>query len=144
MNNMKRLVAVMLVLTIALCFIACTGNDTPTTTQKPEPTDPTTSSTTLPTSSTTQPTNPATPSHTVIVVDQDGNPVAGVYVQLCDESACYAPVATDENGVAEFYKHGIVGAMTKVIVADGYLFSNEYTVFGDSTTVTLTVTAETE
>ena len=32
MNNMKRLVAVMLVLTLALCFVACTGNDNPTTT----------------------------------------------------------------------------------------------------------------
>ena len=77
-------------------------------------------------------------------MDQDGNPVAGVYVQLCDDGSCYAPVQTNENGVAEFYQHGIVGAMTKVIVADGYLFSNEYTYFGDSTTVTLTITKEAE
>ena len=75
----------------------------------------------------------------------DGNlicSVAGVMVQLCDEGACYAPVTTDDNGVAEFFmEKDIVGAMTKVMMAAGYEFSTEYTMFAEGeNTVTLTVT----
>lgn len=38
--------------------------------------------------------------YTVTVVDEDGNPVAGVMVQLCKDSC--VPAMTKDNGVAEF------------------------------------------
>lgn len=175
MKNMKRLIAVVMVLAMALCFAACTDPQT----------DP---STTVSTAHTHtygaewksdaenhwnecacgEKSNSAAhadantdgkcdvcaaevavedpePSHIVKVVDQDGNPVAGVYVQLCDDGSCYAPVVTDENGVAEFFKPGITGAMTKVMMAEGYTFSEEYTNFAEGeNTVTLTITKNAE
>lgn len=39
-------------------------------------------------------------SYTITVVDQNGNGVPGVVVQLCDAESCKLPVSTDENGVA--------------------------------------------
>lgn len=158
MKNMKRLIAVMLMLTLALCCVACGGEQNPstTTTQETEPSS-------EPSSSATQPstTNPPTPSHTVLVVDQDGNPVEGIAIQLCDEGSCYNPVATNENGIAEFFMHGIVGAKAKIyalksnptepygkpgytIDANDTADEEGYIHFGDSTTITLTVTKVTE
>lgn len=102
MKNMRRLVAVMLMLTLALCLVACGGtqDSTPatTTTQKQEPSS---TQSTPPASSST--TAPRTPSFTVLVLDQDGNPVANVPVQLCGDTGCYGPFATNSDGVAEFF-----------------------------------------
>ena len=44
---------------------------------------------------------PAMPTYTLKCVDQDGNPVAGVMLQVCDDATC-AVYTTDENGVYEF------------------------------------------
>ena len=38
----------------------------------------------------------------VTVVDEDGNPIVGVYVQVCTDETCLMPVKTDEAGVATF------------------------------------------
>ena len=38
----------------------------------------------------------------VILVDASGAPVAGQMIQVCDETNCFAPVATDADGVATF------------------------------------------
>ena len=102
MKNMRRLIAVMLLLTMALCLVACgeTENSTPATTTQSAPA-PTTQSTPAPT--TTNTTVPATPSFVILVVDQDGNPVANVPVQLCDDSNCYGPFGTNADGIVEFY-----------------------------------------
>lgn len=144
MKNMKRLIALMMVLTLALCFVACTEpQQNPSTTGSQEPT--TSSTTSEPTSSSTQKEEDPEPSHIVKVVDQDGNPVAGVAVQLCSDGSCYLPVVTNEEGIAEFFKPGITGAMTKVMIADGYTFSDEYTNFAEGeNTVTLTITKNAE
>lgn len=42
------------------------------------------------------------PKYKVTVLDAEGAPVAGVFLQLCDELTCYTPATTNENGVAEF------------------------------------------
>ena len=118
MNNMKRLVAVMLVLTLALCLVACAQPQPTNPTENQPTTKPTTQPTTQPT---TAPTDPKTPSHSVTVVDQDGNPVAGIYVQLCDDGNCYFPVQTNESGVAEFFLENLNGpAKVKTISLEGY------------------------
>lgn len=155
MNNMKRLIAVMLVLTMALCLVACGGqNDNPTTTGTKPTTQPTT---TNPNPTTTAPTEPAQPSHIVKVVDQDGNPVSNMPVQLCDKNACYDAKPTDENGIVEFFLPGIENAKARILPsgsnpiypinrqdytidadenkdADGYIY------FGENTEIILTVT----
>lgn len=129
---MKRIIAAILALCALVCVslavVSCdnAGNgDTVTTTQKEEV------------------TTAAKVTYTVKVVDENGNPVAGAYVQLCEateEGRCFMPIATDANGVATMeleegpYK-------TMVNMADGYTFSEEYTPFGNEKTVTLTVKA---
>ena len=130
---MKRIIAAILALCALICVslsvVSCdnAGNgDTVTTTQKEEVTTAATKIT-----------------YTVKVVDANGNAVADVYVQLCEateDGVCFMPIVTDANGVATMqleegpYK-------TRVSMADGYTFSDEYTAFGNEKTVTLTVTA---
>ena len=140
MNTMKRLIAVMLILTIALCVVACTqpqDNDSkPSNNSKPTGT----SSTTTQPSSTTKPGDPE-PTYFVKVVDENGAPVAGIIVSLCDDNGCYDPAMTDAEGISVFYNQGLTGAKAVVFKANGYEFSTEYTKFEGSNTITITVTA---
>ena len=140
MNTMKRLIAVMLILTIALCVVACTqpqdNGSKPSNNSKPTGT----SSTTTQPSSTTQPADPE-PTYFVKVVDENGAPVAGIIVSLCDDNGCYDPAMTDAEGIAVFYNQGLTGAKAVVFKANGYEFSTEYTKFEGSNTITITVTA---
>lgn len=145
MKNMKRLIAVMMVLTLALCFVACTEPQTPgtSTTQKPADSQNNTSSSTVPTSSTKQ--EDPDPTFIVTVVDQDGNPVANVAVQLCDESMCYMYQMTGEDGVVHFFETIESGAKVKILAAEGYTYSEDYTVFPEGqNTLTLTITKNAE
>ena len=118
MNTMKRLIAVMLILTIALCVVACT-----------QPQD-----------NGSKPSNNSKPTF-VKVVDENGAPVAGIIVSLCDDNGCYDPAMTDAEGIAVFYNQGLTGAKAVVFKANGYEFSTEYTKFEGSNTITITVTA---
>lgn len=87
---MKKLIAAMLLVCMALCLCACGGN---------EVADPTEPKLTLPP---TQPeeTQPQGETYTVKVIDEGGNPVAGVMVQLCSELC--VPKITDANGMAVY------------------------------------------
>lgn len=102
---MKRIVALMVILTIALCFAAC-GQD-PATTAPNKTTPPTTASTTAPaTTSTTAPQ--VTYNYRIRVLDSDGNPIEGAYVQFCLE-------------VCNFYQTNAEGvALIDMPIADGY------------------------
>lgn len=55
------------------------------------------------------------------VVDQDGNPIEGVLVQMCDEAgSCRMPVDTDENGEASYrFEEGSFHAQLTTL-PDGY------------------------
>ena len=152
MNTMKRLIAVMLMLALALVCIACTQapatNPGTTTTQKQEPTP---SSTPVPT------TTKAKPSHTVQVLDQNGNPVAGIAIQFCNDNGCYTPKMTNEAGIAEFFYPDVPNPKAKIYPAEegsAYPYGTDaYTIdqmdgmedgymkFNGSTTLVLTVTA---
>lgn len=65
--------------------------------------------------------------YTVTVTDADGNPLAGVMVQLCLESC--VPGVTDENGVATYnlpeadYKAAIIS------LPEGYTYATDETEF---------------
>lgn len=144
MKNMKRLIAVMMVLTLALCFVACAEpQKTPSTNGTPT-TQPTTSST-APTTST--PTEPEEPDYIVYVVDQDGNPVIGAEVTLCDDSMCL-PGTVEDNGAEYFLFKALKGAAKAKVtdVPEGYTIDpvedpDGYTYFAEGeTTVTLKVT----
>lgn len=75
----------------------------------------------------------------VTVVDESGNPVAGTMVQVCTDETCFAPVTTDENGVAEFRLEEADGYKTKLITGS----DDDYVYFeAGSTEATITVEAE--
>lgn len=80
----------------------------------------------------------------VMVVDEDGNPISGVMVQVCDEGNCYAPSFTNDEGIAEFRLAESSEYKTKIVTnPTGYeAVETDYVHFEDgSTTVTLTVKA---
>ena len=87
--NMKRFVAAVLVLCLAVCLCAC-GN-----TQEKPATEPTKA-----TAEATQPTDDGLVTYTVKVGDEGGNPVSGAGVQLCKESCL--PGITNAEGLATF------------------------------------------
>ncbi len=96
MNKFMRMVAMLLALVTVLAFVACTPTGEDSTAG--------TSESSTPSSSSTQSTNSTKATQAVTfrvkVVDEDGNPVEGVYVQICKES-CLLKVSNAE-GWAEF------------------------------------------
>lgn len=126
MNNMKRLFAVLMVLSVMLCFAACTdapANSTPAaTTTTPAPSTPVAS-----TPATTPSTAPTTPTYTyrIRVVDENGAPIEGATVQLCLEMCSFTK--TDAEGYAYFKNDIADGHKARILVADGYTFSEEDT-----------------
>lgn len=122
MNNMKRFAAVLLVLSILLCFAAC-GEDQPaTTTEAPVAT----TTTPVPPTTLAPPTTATqTPEYTyrVKVVDENGVPVEGITVQLCTDSCSFAN--TDAEGWAYFKNKTSDGAKARVLIAAGYTFADE-------------------
>lgn len=101
MKHLLKVFALIAALTLVLCGCvspdpAQTGNPTPSGSTAADPTGP--SETTLPTE--TDPIDDGKKTYTVAVVDQNGNPVAGVSVQFCDENnTCQLPVKTNDDGV---------------------------------------------
>ncbi len=103
MNNFRKLIALVLALVCVMALAACAPADTNTTASKNPP-----ATTNKPTATpTTQPTEPTEPqkeiSFRVRVVDQDGNPVTGVWVQVCSDKMCFAAKLVDDDGYAVWY-----------------------------------------
>lgn len=128
---MKRLITMLLVLTMALCLVACGQDATtpPTTTTKPAPTTtvapPTTSS-----------VDNTVYNYKIRVVDQDGNPIEGAYVIFCLEQCNF--YATNAEGwalieaeITDGYQAHIMSLPTGY---EGYTFSEEYTNFASGQT----------
>ena len=89
--NLKRFLAVALVLCFAVCLCACGS----TAEENKPATQPTQASV-----ETTQPTDDGKVTYTVKVVDEGGNPVVGAGVQLCKETCL--PGLTNREGLAVF------------------------------------------
>lgn len=66
--------------------------------------------------------------YTVKYVDQDGNPVAGVMCQVCDEETCQV-YTSDENGVCEFVLAPYAWEIHTLKLPEGYE--------GDTETITI-------
>lgn len=138
---MKRLVTVLLVLSLALCLAAC-GEDatTPaTTTATPTPT------TTVPVPTTT--VDSTVYNYKVRVVDQDGNPIEGAYVIFCLEQCNF--YMTNEEGWALIEAEITDGYQAHIMSLpagyEGYTFSEEYTNFeSGQTEMTLVATKPAE
>lgn len=141
---MKKIFAMLMLAVMLFGLCACGGNgDATTAPQNEDPTDPVTTA--------PQPTDPTEPEptgtdYTIKVVDEGGNPVAGVKVQICDaNNLCKTPKTTDENGIAvyENQEDGTYKAqLTKL--PEGYEAKDEadaYYPFGSETEVTIMIKA---
>lgn len=132
MNTMKRVVALVLLLTVAVCLVACGKDAEETKAPTTAPTDPkpTETKSTAP-QTTTKPADTATYNYKIRVVDQDGNPIEGAYVIFCLETCNF--YVTDAEGwalidaaITDGYQAHI---MSLPAGYENYTFSEEYTNF---------------
>lgn len=98
---MKKLIALLLALVLALSLCACGESG-----QGETPAEDTTGNTENLQESTQESTEAVIPEgmaqYKVKVVDDAGNPVVGVMIQVCTDETCLIPVKTDDAGVATF------------------------------------------
>lgn len=148
---MKKLLALLLAMVMVLgLFAACGGSadegkdDEKETTAAPEETD---TNTPEQSEEETEPSVDANARTLVAKVeDQDGNPMAGVMLQYCDENGC-SPVFTQEDGAAKMVTPA--EKTVKVMeMPEGYDYATEQTEWdfteGDEVTIVLkAVEAET-
>lgn len=130
---MKKFLAIVLVLATVLCLCACgnTGDAQNESTQK---------TTTAPVEETTQPVDDGKVTYTVKVVDEQGNGVAGVMVQLCLDSCI--PAVTDATGVATWKVAEAAYQASFVSVPAGYAQdANKYDFASGTYELTLTLKA---
>lgn len=144
MSNLKRFLALMLVLCVGFSLCACGSGDSNTegsgSSQNTEPTG-TTQGTESTTSTDT--TSDGKVDYQVTVVYPDGTPVVGCYVQICLEDLCYTPEVTDENGVATFRLKEQDGYKTKLAVAvKGYIHADYIYFESGAKEITITLVAE--
>lgn len=128
MKHLKKLLAAMLALCMVLCFCACGDNsDNGGTTEDNQTENNQTVNNEQNDDGTTE--NQAV--FTVKVVDEGGNPVSGVMVQLCKE-AC-VPARTDDNGVATFNMEITDGYKLSVMSCpEGYEYTGEAEIYLES------------
>jgi hypothetical protein len=100
---MKRIIMIALAFILCLSFVACNEEPAQTTegasntTEAPVQSDePTAEGTDEGTEA------PSFDGYKVTVTDKDGNPIAGVQIQMCDSKGCKMPKGTDANGVVTF------------------------------------------
>ena len=129
---MKKLIALLLALTMIIGLVAC-GDPNVETPEEPDNTpvapeqnnDPVVE----PQPSEDEPVN-TNPVYTVKIVDEGGNPIAGVMVQICQGETCLPGPMTGEDGVVTFqveeadYKVSFLGG-----VPAGYDYTTEETEF---------------
>ncbi len=118
MKNIKKIMAGVLVLCMMLCFCACGGNGDDGTTTTTE--------------STTESTTVQQTAFKVKVVDEAGNPVAGVMVQICKDSC--VPAMTDAEGVATFTNMEITDGhkLSVMTCPAGYEYTGEAEIYLES------------
>ena len=113
---MKKLTAVVCVL-LCLTALLCGCNNTTTTTAPT--TEPVTTAPVTTVAPTTAPNTNVT--YTAYVVDQDGNPMAGVMIQFCDDAnVCKLPVTSDAEGKVVVTYTPANYHVSVTVVPDGY------------------------
>ena len=109
MKNIKRILSLVLIialtLSVALFAVSCSDETKETETEAKTEAPETESETVLETEAETEAeteTEAAKYTYKVTVLDANGSPIAGVTVQLCDDSTCKLPAVTGEDGTASF------------------------------------------
>ncbi len=123
MKNLKSLLAVVLMLTLALGLCACGGEAEAPATEAPAVEAPVV--TEAPEAPAAEPEAPAESEggYTVTVVDENGAPIAGAMVQMCKD-AC-VPGITDAEGVARFNLPEDTYKVSFLMLPEGYTYADE-------------------
>ena len=135
MNMTKRLLAVTVLLTMALCLVACGGGEeTKIPTTCPTTTAPATVPTTTPTTVPSQPEEEYT--YRIRVVDENGDPIEGAFVIFClDQCSFYE---TNADGWALINAEVTDGYMAHIISLpegyENYTFIEDYIYFAPGQT----------
>ena len=119
MKNLKSTAAGMLILLLSLSLCACGGKseaENTQATQAPVVTE-------AAVQQTEAPEKNEEDSYTVIVVDENGSPIAGAMVQLCKDT-CY-PGVTDADGTAKFTLPEDDYKVSFLTLPTGYTYSDE-------------------
>lgn len=142
---MKKFVRIF-ALIMALCLLLCAcGEEKPVDTGDTKPSETRGSETTVlsgtSTPTETDPVDDGKKTYTVTILDQNGNPVAGVSVQFCDENnTCQLPVKTNDQGIVTKRLPEMVYHVT-LTLPEGYTCDTlEYNLEG-TTELTVTVNA---
>ena len=102
----KRLVTTILMLCMALSLVACGGNGSEKNTQdkntESSQQDDAQANKDTENDKTDEPVDDGKIEYKVTLLDANGAPIAGKMVQVCNSATCFAPQATDANGVATF------------------------------------------
>ena len=145
---MKKLALILaLLMSLSCLLMACDtpAPDTDTTAAETEaPTEvPTETPTEAPTETPTEaPSTKVT--YTVTVKDQNGNPVEGAAVQMCDDKGCKMPAATNAEGVVTFTYDPSNYHITIVECPAGYTCDPEQAFYfeGEATELTVEITKD--
>lgn len=134
----KRFVATLLMLCVAFSLVACGGNSTGNDTQKDNTENSQQDDANVDNNSEKEDTNvdDGKTEYTVKLVDANGAPVADTMVQICNSETCFAPKATDADGVAIFSLEESDEYKAKLLTAgeDAYVYFES-----GSTEVTITM-----
>ncbi len=121
---MKKLALILAALALigAMVMTACTSDDPAADTTAADTTNATApDESTTPEATTTASTQPSGKvNYTIIVKDQDGNPVQGVSVQLCEDTTCRLPRDTDANGSVVYTENSATYHAKIASLPDGY------------------------
>ncbi len=98
---MKKIIVILLALLMCAALVACTGNGETTTEPETSTETPAQSGETT-TAGEDETTEAAPAGYKVTVTDKDGNPIAGVQIQMCDDKGCRMPQPTGADGSVTF------------------------------------------
>ncbi len=135
MNMIKRLLTVTVLLTMALCLVACGGGEeTKVPTTCPTTTAPATVPTTTPTTVPSQPEEEYT--YRIRVVDENGDPIEGAFVIFCLDQCNFYETNADgwaliNVEVTDGYKAHIMSLPEGY---EDYIFEEEYILFAPGQT----------
>ncbi len=144
---MKKIVLILasLLLVSILSLTACDGDNQPAETTGTPTTAETTAAEeiTTPAPETTAPA-PSKLTYKVTVVDQNGDPVQNVEVQMCDDAGCKLPAPTSADGTVTFTYAESNYHITLVTVPSGYTAdtTTQYDFPADSCELTVTITKD--
>ena len=133
----NRWLIVLSLLLVTFAVLAGCNDTTPSETDEvftSDATDPVTDAVTRP-----DPETSDKLAYTITVLDVDGNPVAGVTVQMCVANGfCLLPAQTDTDGVAVYNQTQAKYYVTVVAVPDGFTVdAQEHHFAADATTLTI-------